>query len=102
MDVGQDRYADFLLHGLEYRQCFLKPCPALGLDGGAIGLVEGGLINEWNSQLLRDVLNGTTHPGGMVMPFQDARPRKKPQAPCLSDFKTCYSYWPHLPSYSSR
>src|SRR5262249_35724700 len=67
--------AEFFPHLCKDRQRALKPHPAMAFAASAVGLVEGGLVDEADSQLAGNLLEGRDHFQRVVAALERARPR---------------------------
>ena len=72
VDVGGDGDAEFLGDFAEDAAAFLDAGAAEGVDGGAVGLVEGGFENEMDAGAVGDFLERAGHFPGEGLGFQRA------------------------------
>ena len=87
MHVGQYRHADLVLHFLQDVQPPFNARAAITVTGAAIGLVEGGFINERNGQLPGYFLQRAGAIQGQLLSFDHARAGNEEQRLFESDFK---------------
>jgi len=66
MHVGQHRQAELLSDIVEDGQRVLKPDAARGTGAGAVGLVEAGLVDQPDAQLLAGFLQRARHVEGVA------------------------------------
>ena len=59
MHVGEHRHADLILHFLQDAQTFFQAQTTEAARRGTVGLVEGGFIDEGNTQARGDFLQLT-------------------------------------------
>src|SRR5690606_10491071 len=77
VDIRQHRKAELLLEIGEYFHCLFEADSTLGLQGCAIGLVEAGLVDETNAELIGHLLETACHIESVFTRFHLARTRNK-------------------------
>ena len=77
MHVGHDGQAERLADFGEDGQCRLESDPARGPGTRAVRLVERGLVDDADAQLVRDLLQGCRHFKRVHAAFELARPSEQ-------------------------
>jgi hypothetical protein len=73
VDVGKQRQAGRVADFRQDLQALFQPGTAEGLDRGAVGLVERGLVDDPRAGFLGDGADPLSDRDGMIARFDDAR-----------------------------
>ena len=85
VNVGQHRDVAALAHFGQDRQRPLQAQATFAAQAGAVGLVEAGLVDQANSELVRDFLDRLRHFKRVLAQFERAGPRDQGEGPIIGD-----------------